>query len=210
VSVRVLLADDYPVIRQAIKLLLEQEGFRVVAEAGNGREALELVLRHRPDIAVLDIAMPQLSGLDAGRKIVCESPQTRVILLTILKEDEFVLKAIQYGIRGFVMKGQTAQDLFEAIREVSRGGTYIGPDTSKAVFAALRAGSTSQREALTPRERQVVQLVAEGKTTKEVAVDLGIRVKTVVFHRTRVMDKLNIHNTAGLVRYAIRHGLISP
>lgn len=184
--------------------------YTVVGEAGDGREAIRLAQELSPDIAVLDLSMPLLNGLDAAREIVKVSPQTKVILLTMHTEDPYVMDALRAGIRGYVLKTQAAQDLVQAIREVSRGSMYLSPGISRALVEAYLAKSELPPDPLTPREREVLQLVAEGKTTKEAAAVLGVSVKTAESHRTRIMEKLDIHETASLVRYAIRRGLVQP
>jgi DNA-binding NarL/FixJ family response regulator len=208
--IRVLLADDHQIMRQGLKNLLEREGFAVVGEASDGRDAIRLAESSHPDVAVLDLAMPALNGVDAGREITRASPRTKAILLTMHKEDPYVLQALNAGISGYVLKSQAAEDLVQAIREVARGSLYLSPGVSRAVVDAYRAKTDLPPDPLSPREREVLQLVAEGKTTKEVAAILGVSVKTAESHRTRIMEKLDIHETASLVRYAIRRGLIQP
>ena len=207
---RILLADDHLIVRQGLKTLLEQEHCTVVAEAADGREAIQLAQKHHPDIAVVDLAMPQLNGLDAAREIVKVSPETRTILLTMHTEDQYVVEALRAGVRGYLLKTQASTDLMQAVHEVSRGAVYLSPGISGAIVDAYLAKTDFPPDPLTPREREVLQLVAEGKTTKEVASILGVSVKTAESHRTRLMEKLDIHDTAGLVRYAIRRGLIQP
>jgi two-component system, NarL family, response regulator NreC len=207
---RVLLADDHAIFRQGLRGLLERAGFDVVAEAGDGREAVRLTHELSPDVAILDLAMPYLDGSGAAEEIGRTSVGTRTILLTMHAEEPYIVKALQAGIRGYVLKTQTATELVGAIREVVRGGIYLSPDVSSAIAHAYQAKNEALVNNLTVRERQVLQLVAEGKTTKEVAQQLGISAKTADSHRTRIMTKLGIHETAGLVRYAIRHGMIEP
>lgn len=209
-SLRILLADDHEIFRQGVKALLEREGFRVDGEAGDGHAAIQLAEQLTPDVAVLDLTMPLLNGLDAAREIARLSPRTRTILLTMHTEDPYVAKALAVGIRGYVLKSQAAEDLVQAIREVSKGAVYLSPGVSEAVVEAYLARRELPRDPLTSRERQVLQLIAEGKTTKEVAGLLGVSVKTAESHRMRIMAKLDIHETAGLVRYAIRQGLLPP
>lgn len=209
-SLRILLADDHAIFRQGVKSLLEREEFRVVGEAADGHEAVRLTERLSADIAVIDLAMPLLNGLNAAQEIARVSPRTRTILLTMYTEDPYVAKALQAGIRGYVLKSQAAADLVQAIREVSRGAIYLSPGVSRAVVEAYLAKRDLPPDPLSPRERQVLQLIAEGKTTKEIATVLGVSVKTAESHRGRIMEKLDIHDTAGLVRYAIRQGVIQP
>src|SRR6058998_3296092 len=207
---RIILADDHLIVRQGLRSILEREAYTVLGEAGDGREALRLAQELRPDVAVLDLAMPLLNGLDAAREISRVSPQTKTILLTMHTEDPYVMEALRAGVKGYLLKTLAAQDLVQAIREVSRGAMYLSPGISRTLVEAYLAKSELPPDPLTPREREVLQLVAEGKTTKEVAVILGISVKTAESHRTRIMGKLEIHETASLVRYAIRRGLVQP
>jgi two-component system response regulator NreC len=207
---RIILADDHLIVRQGLKSILEKESYSVIGEAGDGREAVRLAQELSPDIAVLDLSMPLLNGLDAAREIVKVSPQTKVILLTMHTEDPYVMDALRAGIRGYLLKTQAGQDLVQAIREVSRGSMYLSPGISRTVVEAYLAKSELPPDPLTPREREVLQLIAEGKTTKEAAGVLGVSVKTAESHRTRIMEKLEIHETASLVRYAIRRGLVQP
>ncbi len=207
---RVLLADDHLIVGQSLKALLEREGFQVVGQVSNGHEAVGVARAVRPDVAILDFRMPVLNGLDAAREILKASPGTRTILLTVHTEDGYVLEALRAGIRGYVVKTQAAADLVQAIHEVSRGLVYLSPVVSQVVVRAYLAKTELPSDPLTPREREVLQLVAEGKTTKEIAQALGVSVKTAESHRSRLMEKLDIHDTAGLVRYAVRRGLIQP
>jgi len=181
-----------------------------VAEATDGLEAVRRAHESNPDVAVLDLGMPMLNGIDAARDIHKRSPDTRAVLLTMYEEDAYVLEALRAGIRGYVLKAQAAADLVNAIREVLRGAIYLSPGISEAVVNAYKTKSDLPPDPLTDRERQVLQLVAEGKTTKEIAGILGLSVRTADSHRTRIMQKLEIHETASLVRYAIRRGFIKP
>jgi DNA-binding NarL/FixJ family response regulator len=204
----VLLADDHQIVRQGLRVLLEREGFEVVGEAADGHEAVELATRLRPEVAVLDFVMPRLNGLDAAVQIHKASSSTRTVLLTMYTEDQYVLEAFRHGLRGYVIKTQAAADLVLAIREILRNALYLSPGISRTVVDAYLSRTEVPEEPLTPREREVLQLVAEGRTTKEIANLLGLSVKTAETHRTRIMRKLEIHETAGLVRYAIRRGLV--
>jgi two-component system response regulator NreC len=208
--IRIVLADDHVLVRQGLKSLIEREGHRVVGEASEGQQALTQVRALRPDIAILDISMPILNGLNAARQIKKSFPKTNTILLTQHDEDQYISEALDAGVRGYVLKNQVTGDLLEAIRQVSRGQVYLSPGVSRAVMEAYRSKSERPKARLTLRERQVLQLVAEGKSTKEVAQLLGISAKTAESHRTRLMHKLDIHETASLVRYAVRSGMVQP
>ena len=205
---RVLLADDHQVVRQGVRAVLEREGFQVVGEASDGREAVRLAHANDPDLAVLDLSMPGLNGLDAGRQIIHDRGRTGVVLLTMHAEEYQILAALRAGIRGYVVKTQAGAELVHALREVAAGGTFLSPDVCGIMVGAYLAGNQVAADPLTAREREVLQLVAEGKTTKEVASVLSLTVKTAESYRGRLMEKLEIHGTAGLVRYAIRRGLI--
>jgi DNA-binding NarL/FixJ family response regulator len=208
-SLRVLVADDHLVFLEGMHAVLEARGLQVVGKAANGADAVRLAREHRPDVAVLDVAMPVLSGVDAAREIGKAVPGVGLILLSALTEARAVRDALRAGVRGFVEKTQAADDLVQAIRDVSRGGMYVSAGPARAVVEACLAGATG-RGTLSPREREVLRLVAEGKTTKQAAALLGVSVRTVDAHRAHIMRTLGIHDTAGLVRYAIREGLIVP
>lgn len=207
---RLILADDHHIVRQGLRALLERDGFEIAAEAADGNAAVTLVEVYHPDIAVLDLSMPGLNGVDAAREILQRHPKVGIILLTVHNEDYQVVTALRAGIRGYVIKTQAADELVRAIREVATGGMYLSPEVSRIVVGAYLSGAELPADPLTPRERQILQLIAEGKTTKEVAVLLGLSTKTAESYRARIMEKLDIHQTAGLVRYAIRRGLIEP
>jgi DNA-binding NarL/FixJ family response regulator len=180
----------------------------VIGEAGDGAEAVRVAETLKPDIAVLDLVMPTLNGLDAGRQIL-QRTSTKVILLTMHTGEHHVAAALRAGIRGYLLKSQAAEDLVHAIKEVARGQTFLSPEVSRMVVDGYLSGAPAV-DPLAPREREVLQLVAEGRTSKEIAVQLGLSVKTAESYRTHIMEKLDIHETAGLVRYAIRRGLINP
>ena len=205
---RVLLADDHALIRQGLKALLEKQGIQVVTEASDGQEAVRLAEKTQPEVAILDITMPLLNGVDAARELIKSTPKTKVILLTQHDEDQYVTEALRAGVKGYVLKSQAAEDLVHASREVCKGSVYLSPGISRAVVAAYLSKTYVSPDPLSMRERQVLQLVGEGKSTKDIALQLGISVKTAESHRARLMRKLDIHETASLVRYAIRRGLI--
>jgi DNA-binding NarL/FixJ family response regulator len=206
--VRVLLADDHAVVREGVRGLLERNGHQVVAEAADGLEAVRLARSTSCDVAVLDVGMPGLNGLDAASAMLRHRPTLRIVLLTMYTEDAYVLQALRAGVRAYVLKTQAASDLLAAIRAAVAGETYLSPGISEGVIDAALSGNGVATDPLTPRERQVLQLISEGHTTKEVANVLGISVKTADTHRSSIMRKLDIHETAGLVRYAVRSGLI--
>jgi two-component system response regulator NreC len=206
---RVLLADDHLIVREGLKALLDRAGFEVFS-ANDGREALELVQDQHPDVAVLDLAMPLLNGLDAARHISQLSPRTGVVVLTMHAEAPYVTEALRAGARGYVLKSQAASDLVQAIEQVARGSTYLSPGVTGFLIQEYLAGIEAPPDPLTSREREVLQLIAEGKTTKEIADVLVVSASTIESHRARLMKKLHIHDTAGLVRYAVRRGLVQP
>jgi DNA-binding NarL/FixJ family response regulator len=205
--IRILLADGHRLVRQALKALLDRAGFSVVADCADGLEAVRLAKALGPDVAVLDLEMPLLNGLDVAREIQGCAPQTQTVLLAMRPETQHVLRAIRAGIRACVLKTDAAEGLIWAIEEVIRGGTYLSPGIAQIVVDAFRSTTEASPDPLTARERQVLQLVAEGKSTKEIARLIGLSVKAAESHRGRIMKKLDIHATAGLVRYAIRQGL---
>jgi DNA-binding NarL/FixJ family response regulator len=207
--IRVVLADDHALVRDGLRAVLAREpDLQVVGEAADGREALLVAETAKPDVAVFDLAMPLLNGLDAARQLAAWDRGPRTILITMHPEDRYVLEALRAGVRGYVLKKQAAADLVRAIREVAAGRVYLSPGVGAAVAEAIRAGGPLPEERLTSREREVLQLVAEGKTTKEIAAILNVSVKTADAHRTRLMQKLDIHDIASLTRCAIRLGLI--
>lgn len=204
---RVLLADDHLILRQGLKALLEPAGFPVVGEASDGREAVRQARKLNPDVAVLDLSLPLLNGLDAAREIHQTCARTRTLILTMHAEVHYLLEALRAGVRGYLVKTHAAADLIRAIQEVQVGQIYVDPSLSSAVVEAFLGKSERFSDPLTSRERQVLQLVAEGKTTKESARIMSLSVKTIEAYRTSLMRKLNIHGAAGLVRYALGHGL---
>jgi two-component system, NarL family, response regulator NreC len=207
-AVRVVLADDHEIVRQGLRVLLEREGFQVVGEAANGHDAVKLCDANHPEIAILDLSMPLLNGVDAAREIMKSNPRTKVVLLTMHTEDHLILESLRAGVTGYVLKTKAASELVQALRAVCRGEMFLTQSISRTIVQAFLQNTPVPGNPISDRERQVLQLVAEGKTTKEIASLLGISVKTAESHRSNLMEKLNIHDTAGLVRYAIRIGLI--
>ncbi len=205
---RVALADDHAIFRQGLRSLLEQKGIEVTGDAADGGQALQLVQETQPDVAVLDLSMPVMSGLEVARELGRLAPRIRTILLTMHTEEVYVLEALRVGVWGYVLKAQAAADVIEAIRQVASGAIYLSPGISGAVVHAYTGKTGTSADPLSSREQQVLKLIAEGKTTREIAGMLGISSKTAESHRARVMKKLDIHETASLVRYAVRHGLI--
>jgi two-component system response regulator NreC len=208
--IRILLADDHVIVRQGLRALLEQAGLAVIGEASDGEKALEVAHEQQPDVAVLDIGMPRLNGLETARRLREAVPQAKIVLLTVHTEDPYVLEAMQAGAVGYVLKTQATLDLVQAIQAVLQGEIYLSPRVSRTVVTAYLTRSGLPPDPLTSREREILQLIAEGQTTKEIAWRLGLSAKTVESHRIRLMRKLDIHETATLVRYAIRRGLTYP
>jgi len=207
-SLRVLVAEDHQLVSDGLVALLRAAGHEIVGRASDGQTAVRLAETLHPDIAILDASMPLLNGIDASRAIQRVRPDTKAIIVTVHDEDEYVLNAFRAGVRGYVLKKQAAADLLQAIKEVQAGSVYVSPGMSRALVDAVRSNTEMRSDLLTGREREVLQLVAEGKTSKEIASVLDVSVKTAETHRANIMNKLDIHETAGLVRYAIRHGMV--
>jgi DNA-binding NarL/FixJ family response regulator len=214
-KITVLLADDHTVLRQGLRAVLAAESdIEVVGEADNGRQAVQLTNKLMPDVVVMDIAMPELNGLEATRQVIHDVPSTRVIILSSYSDDEYVSQLTDGGAIGYLLKQTAANDLIKAIREAKKGNAYFSPAISKRMLEHYRRSFSNGQparktaEALTSRENEVLQLIAEGKTSKQIAAALCISFKTVEKHRQQVMNKLNIHDIAGLTRYAIAKGII--
>jgi len=211
--IRVLLAEDHHLVRAGLRALLDPvPDIEVVGEAGDGREALALLKNKPADVAILDISMPGMNGLEAAVRMADDAPSTKVVILTMHSNEEYVLRALRAGVAGFLLKDAGTAELEGAIRAVVRGETYLSPGVSKKVVEGYlgRSGNVHPLDSLTPRQREVLQLIAEGYSTKQIAGLLGVGVKTIETHRTQLMDRLGIHEIAGLVRYAVRVGLVSP
>lgn len=207
--IRILLADDHAVVRQGFKMILSaQADMEIVGEAGNGREAVELAEQLRPDIVVMDVSMPELNGIEATRRLGTSVPHARVVALSMHKDSVYVREILRAGARGYLLKDSVAADLVSAIRAVASGEGYISPAVSNAVLDDYRRHVTNPIDMLSSREREVLQMLAEGKTNKEIAVVLNLSVYTVDAHRGRIMEKLNLHSINELVRFAVRSGLI--
>ena len=207
-TLRVFLADDHVVVRQGLRAVLQTEGIEIIGEASDGRSALVMCATLQPDVAVLDLSMPLLNGIDTARELRKQCPRTNIILLTMYAEESYVLASLRAGISGYVLKSNAASNLLEAIHAVSRGETYLSPVISRTVVQAYLSNVPAPSDPLSSREREVLQLLAEGMNVKEIGGVLGISARTAETHRTRIMAKLNIHDIAGLVRYAISHDLI--
>jgi two-component system, NarL family, response regulator NreC len=206
---RILLADDHSVVRQGFRLILSsQSDFEVIGEAANGREAVDLAGSLQPDIIVMDVSMPELNGIEATRRLGEVSPKTRVLALSMHKDSVYVREILRAGARGYLLKDSIDSDLIAAVRAVANGDGYLSPAVSDAVLSDYRKHVTDPIDLLTSREREVLQMIAEGKTNKEIANTLNLSVYTVEAHRGRIMEKLNLHSTGELVRFAIRNGLI--
>jgi DNA-binding NarL/FixJ family response regulator len=210
-SLRVLLVDDHALVRAGMKSLLRDiEGVEVVGEASDGAEALALAAREAPDAVLMDIAMKGMSGLEAAAKFRELHPGVKVLILSMHASEEYVLQALRAGAAAYLIKDSATAELELALRSVMRGETYLSPAISRQVVEGYvqRVGAAAAEEPLTPRQREVLKRIAEGRTTKEIAFDLGLSVKTVETHRAQVMDRLGIRDVAGLVRYAMRTGLV--
>ena len=207
--IRILLADDHILVRQGFKLILSgQPDMEITGEAANGREAVEQAEKLQPDIVIMDVTMPELNGIEATRRITAAAPRSRVLALSMHKDAVYVREILRAGARGYLLKDSADADLIAAVRAVAKGEGYLSPAISDAVLTDYRKHVTDPLDLLTTREREVLQMIAEGKTNKEIATTLNLSVYTVEAHRGRVMEKLNLHSTGELVRFALRSGLI--
>lgn len=210
--VRVLIADDHALVRAGFRALLESQNIEVVAEANDGREAVELTKKYHPDIVLMDIGMSSLNGIEAAARISREFPSSKILILSMHANEEYVLQALRAGASGYLLKDSGRQELMLAVRSIIEGKTYLSPEVSRHVidnYVESVGGKSDPLERLTPRQREILQLIAEGRTNKEIAQILKIAVKTVDTHRTQLMERLDIHDVAGLVRFAIQMGLVS-
>ena len=211
-AIRVLLADDHALVRSGLRMILEKfDGVQIVGETADGREALALAESLRPDVVLLDISMPDVNGIETAARIRKRVPETRVVILSMHAAEEYVAQALRAGASGYLLKDATPTELEFALRAVARGETYLCPRVSGAVvekFLQLADGAAGPLGALTPRQREILRLIAEGRSTKQMAAQLGVSVKTVETHRALLMDRLGIHDVAGLVRLAVRVGIV--
>jgi DNA-binding NarL/FixJ family response regulator len=209
---KILIAEDHALVRAGFSALIKNlEGFEVAAEAEDGHQALELIEKHHPQVVLMDIAMPGLNGLEAVSRINKKFPEVKVIILSMHANEEYVIQALRNGARGYLLKDAGTAELELAIRAVMRGETYLSPVISRQVvddYVRRIEGDNGPLEKLTPRQREILQLIAEGKTTKEIAVKLDLSIKTVDTHRTQLMERLDLHDVAGLVRFAVKMGLV--
>lgn len=208
-KIRILLADDHAVVRQGFKLILSQEpDLEVVAEASDGAETVRLTLELRPDIVIMDIAMPRISGVEATRRIAEQCPDSKVMILSMHKDSVYVRETLRAGARGYLLKESIDHDLLRAVRAVAQGAGYLSPEISATVLEDYQQQVTDPFDLLSAREREVLQMLAEGKVAKEIATALDISVYTVDAHRGRIMKKLGLHSSTEIVRFAMRRGLI--
>jgi DNA-binding NarL/FixJ family response regulator len=213
-TIRILIADDHALVRAGFRSLLEKlDGCEVVADVGDGREALRLLEQLQPDVVLMDVKMPGLNGLEATARITRDYPNVRVVILSMYTNEEYVIQALRAGAVGYLLKDAAIPELHLAVQAAVRGEMYLSPAISKRVlmdYVQLVGGGGGMLDALTGRQREVLQLIAEGHTIKEVAQILQISVKTAEAHRTQLMERLDIHDVTGLVRFAIRVGLVTP
>ncbi len=206
---KILLADDHTIVRQGLKLIISSHAdLQVIGEAANGREVLELAEKLKPDVILMDVAMPELNGIEATRRVRDISPRTKVLVLSMHKEAVYVREILKAGARGYILKDAIDTELISAIQSVARGDGYISPAISGTLLSDYRQNITNPLDLLSSREREVLQLIAEGKTNKEVATRLNLSVYTVDSHRGKIMEKLNLHSTGELVRFAMKQGLV--
>lgn len=207
--IRILLADDHRLVRQGFRLILEsQEEMEVVGEAGNGREVLEKAEMLQPDVVIMDVTMPELNGIEATRRMRTSAPHAHVLALSVHRDAVYVREIIRAGAEGYILKESADVELLAAVRAVSEGNSYLSPEVAGAVLKDYRRQAMNPLDLLSPREREILQLVAEGMTNKDIAARLSLSVYTIDGHRTRIMEKLGLHSVGELVRFSIRHGIV--
>jgi two-component system response regulator NreC len=214
-KIRILIADDHLVIRAGLRLLLERHAdFVVVAEADDGRQAVDLAAEHKPDVAVVDVAMPNMNGIEATRQMISADPSIAVVMLSMYTDETYVMRALRSGAKAYLLKSSAETDLIQAVRAVREGKSFFSPVVSRMLLEDYvrqmsQKGVEDSYDLLTPREREILQLIAEGKANKDVATHLGLSLHTIETHRTRILQKLNLHTVPELILYAVRKGIIS-
>jgi DNA-binding NarL/FixJ family response regulator len=215
-KIRILIADDHSVVRRGLRALLEESPeFTVVAECSDGEQVLQMVAKHKPDLVTLDLAMPKINGIEAARMLKRQHPEVRVLMLTMHESEEYVYQAIRAGADGYVLKDADKEELWMAVRSLMDGGRFFSPGVSNIIVSQFtnrlrddRVGSAGGTRSLTPRENEVLRRIAQGKTSRAIAAELLLSIRTVNTHRANLMQKLDIHEKAGLVRYAIQNGIV--
>jgi two-component system, NarL family, response regulator NreC len=207
--IRILLADDHRMVRQGFKLILQsQDDMEVVGEAGNGHEAVEQATALKPDVVVMDVTMPELNGIEATRRLRDAAPNAHVLALSVHRDAVYVREIVRAGAEGYILKESADTELLAAVRAVSEGNSYLSPEVAGAVLKDYRRQAMNPLDVLSPREREILQLVAEGMTNKDIARRLGLSIYTIDGHRTRIMEKLGLHSIGELVRFAVRSGIV--
>jgi two-component system response regulator NreC len=207
--IRILLADDHRLVRQGFKLILQsQDDMEVVGESANGREAVEQAVALRPDVVVMDVTMPELSGIEATRRIRGSAPYSHVLALSVHRDGVYVREIVRAGAEGYILKESADTELLAAVRAVAEGNSYLSPEVTGALLKDYRKHATTPLDLLSPREREILQSIAEGKTNKDIAEYLNLSVYTVDGHRTRIMEKLGLHSLGQLIRFAVKNGVV--
>lgn len=207
--IRILLADDHKMVRQGFKLILEsQDDMEVVGEAGNGREAVEKAEALHPDVVIMDVTMPELNGIEATRRLRVSTPHAHILAVSVHRDSIYVREIVRAGADGYILKESAHTDLFAAVRNVAQGNSYLSPEVAGAVLKDYRRQATNPVDLLSPREREILQFIAEGMTNKDIAIRLSLSVYTVDGHRARILEKLGLHSIGELVRFAVRNGIV--